>query len=317
MTYARHPGDAEVRACFEKHYTGCTPVCIEPITTGLYNASYFISCSNEEFVLRVAPLDEAAATFYERHMMHQEPALHSLLHEKTTVPLPRILAFDTDHDIVDRDFLLMERLPGAPLSDAVGVNNGCVFRQIGKHLAQVHALTAPTFGYRGDHKPMTPQNTWTDAFCIMWRRLVEDVSRSGMYNAREAKMVSELVEEHSSLFSHCRTASLLHMDIWSQNILVDSASKVTGIIDWDRALWGDPEIEFAVLDYCGISEPPFWEGYGQPRPEGPQARLRNAFYLLYELQKYIPINILRKHNPSAAHACKYQVMDLIRRTFTP
>ena len=42
--------------------------------------------------------------------------------------------------------------------------------------------------------------------------------------------------------------------------LVDANNKVTGLIDWDRALYGDPEIEYAVLDVCGISKPAFWEG---------------------------------------------------------
>jgi len=55
-------------------------------------------------------------------------------------------------------------------------------------------------------------------------------------------------------------ASLLHLDAWAQNILVDEAGNVTGLVDLDRALWGDPGIEFAVLDYCGISEPVFWRG---------------------------------------------------------
>lgn len=41
------------------------------------------------------------------------------------------------------------------------------------------------------------------------------------------------------------------------NILIDNQGSVTGIVDFDRALWGDVEIEFAVLDYCGISEPAF------------------------------------------------------------
>jgi hypothetical protein len=44
-----------------------------------------------------------------------------------------------------------------------------------------------------------------------------------------------------------------------------------------------------VLDYCGISEPSFWEGYGQQRDLSPQAKIRQIFYYLYEVQKYIII----------------------------
>jgi fructosamine-3-kinase len=94
------------------------------------------------------------------------------------------------------------------------------------------------------------------------------------------------------------------MDVWSQNILVDEAGNVTGLVDFDRALWGDVEIEFAVLDYCGISEPAFWEGYGLPRDTSPEAQIRREFYLLYEVQKYMPIRVWRGHNPQDAQRYK-------------
>jgi fructosamine-3-kinase len=94
------------------------------------------------------------------------------------------------------------------------------------------------------------------------------------------------------------------MDIWSQNILIDQTGDVTGLVDFDRALWGDVEIEFAVLDYCGISEPAFWEGYNLPRDETSPAMIRRQFYLLYEVQKYMPIRVWRRHNPVAAEQYK-------------
>jgi fructosamine-3-kinase len=103
------------------------------------------------------------------------------------------------------------------------------------------------------------------------------------------------------------------MDIWHQNILVDEDGRVTGLVDWDRALWGDPEIEFAVLDYCGVSEPAFWEGYGQARDESEEARIRQVFYLLYELQKYIVIRHGRNNDPASARRYKAQVMGIVRR----
>ena len=77
---------------------------------------------------------------------------------------------------------------------------------------------------------------------------------------------------------------------------------------------GDPEVEFAVLDYCGISTPAFWEGYGSQRDASPEARIRNFFYLLYELQKYIVIRSGRNKDPAAAQAYKRQVMDFIARS---
>lgn len=73
---------------------------------------------------------------------------------------------------------------------------------------------------------------------------------------------------------------------------------------------GDPELEFAVLDYCGISEPPFWKGYGDERDGSPEAEIRRIFYLLYEVQKYIVIRRIRGRDPQRADAYRRQSLQL-------
>ena len=72
-------------------------------------------------VLRIAPPDDRSRMlFYEHRMMRQEPGLHALLRERTDVPVPAILAHDFGHAEIDRDYLLMERLPGTPISAPSG-----------------------------------------------------------------------------------------------------------------------------------------------------------------------------------------------------
>jgi hypothetical protein len=65
-----------------------------------------------------------------------------------------------------------------------------------------------------------------------------------------------------------------------------------------------------VLDDCGISEPPFWHGYGLERDVSPGAQIRQRFYLLYELQKYIPIAVWRWHDMAGARAYRAQALSL-------
>ena len=62
-----------------------------------------------------------------------------------------------------------------------------------------------------------------------------------------------------------------------------------------------------------ISKQPFWEGYGGNRDESDEARVRNFFYLLYEMQKYIVIRHGRDHDDNGAMAHKRQVMQIMRR----
>ena len=267
-------------------------------------------------MLRVAPPEDSAFVFYERGMMQQEPGIHSLLLERTSVPVAPILAYDKSHDLLPHDFLIMERLPGIAMSDAEDTDPAPVLRRVGECLAQVHSLHADTYGYIGEHHPMEAQPSWIDAFSLMWRKLVEDVASIGYYSPDESYALLLLFDGYSELFDRPVESSLLHMDVWAQNILVDSSGVMTGLVDWDRALWGDPEIEFAVLDYCGMSAAPFWEGYGKAREESEEASLRNVFYLLYELQKYIVIYEGRLGDSETAATFKQRVMQIAQEVFT-
>ncbi len=303
-------------SCIRQHLSEIDEnISFSPIPTGKFNTSYFVHAQGQEFVLRIAPAQDAVFVFYERDMMKQEPGIHHLLLEKTSVPVARILAFDNSHDVIDHDFLLMERLPGNPLSASFFPDEKKALRQVGESLVQAHQLSSEKYGYLGEHAPMTPQPSWNEAFLLMWRKLIEDVAAVGYYTSEEGDWLLSLLDEHLSLFDRKVSSGLLHMDVWGQNILVDNTGKLTGLVDWDRALWGDPEIEFAVLDYCGISRPAFWEGYGQKRDQSNAAQIRQLFYLLYEIQKYIVIRHGRNHRPAEARQYKQQVIQILRKYF--
>jgi len=304
----------ELQAAVGPHLGGAELV-FQLIPTGRFNTSFYVSGAPGEFVLRIAPPDDAGFLFYERGMMAQEPEVHQLVREETSVPVPEILAFDTSRSVLPRNFILMRRLPGLALSEA-GPGRGTlgdVYRQVGRHLAQIHGIVRDRYGYLGAHRPMEPQSSWPAAFEVMWENLVEDIRRCGGYSAEEARLVRLALHSNLAAFDYPGPARLLHMDVWAQNILVDAAGRVTGLIDLDRALWGDPEVEFAVLDYCGVSVPEFWAGYGRARPAGPAAGRRQLFYYLYEIQKYIVIERLRRSNPARAESYKRQTFTLLAR----
>ena len=283
-----------------------------PVRTGKHNSSFWVEGEAGRYVLRIAPPDDAGFLFYERLMMRQEPELHALIRSATSIPVAEIVGFDFSRSRIDNDYLLMRVLPGMPISEAR--LNPSQFRralyQVGQHLRALHALTAAeslgavAHGYLGSHHPMDPQLSWVGAFRVMWNKLLDDVVACGGYTAEESDVFRQLFDTHKAAFDRPVVPRLLHMDVWSQNILVDLAGDVTGLVDFDRALWGDAEIEFAVLDYCGISEPSFWEGYGAERDVSPEAILRQQFYLLYEVQKYIPIQIWRRNDPGEASRYK-------------
>jgi aminoglycoside phosphotransferase (APT) family kinase protein len=284
--------------------------------TGKFNTTYFVEGGRTPLVIRIAPPeDRDRVLFYEHRMMRQEPGLHVLLRAQTDVPVPPIVSHDFSRRKIDRDYLLMEQLPGTPISGLASLTQrgfDAILCQVGQCLRQVHGLTGDRYGYVGEHRPMEPQRDWASAFVVMWHKLLEDIERCAGYRPEEAERMRRLLDRHIPVFDRPVPAALLHMDVWAENILADAdeAGRLTGLVDWDRALWGDPEIEFAVLDYCGISEPAFWEGYGAQRERSPEAEIRRIFYLLYEVQKYIVIRRVRNHDPGRADAYRQQSLRL-------
>jgi aminoglycoside phosphotransferase (APT) family kinase protein len=113
--------------------------------TGKFNETCFVEGGPVPLVLRVAPPDDRPRTlFYEHRMMRQEPLLHALLRGRTDVPVPSILAHDFGHTGIDRDYLLMERLPGTPISRLGDLAQDAldgILLQVGRWLRRVHEIT--------------------------------------------------------------------------------------------------------------------------------------------------------------------------------
>lgn len=249
----------QIEQALAPYLNGAKPI-LTPIPTGKFNTSFYVQAGSTDWVVRVAPHSTSTFVFYERAMMKQEPHIHDRLLRETSVPVAPVIVFDEKHEVVDHDFIILERLPGHPLSDHESGKGADILFHVGRALAQTHRVTETSYGYLGEHEPLPPQATWPEAFRHMWMRLITDVEASGHYNRKEARTLNELLEQNIERFDRDVPSSLLHMDVWAQNILVDDQGSLTGLIDWDRALWGDPEIEFAVLDYCGISHPPLLGG---------------------------------------------------------
>ena len=234
---------------------------------GKFSQAFCVRGDGGPYVLRVAPPDSLLQLFYECRMMRQEPAIHRRLLAETAVPAPPILAYDFSRRRIDRDFLVMPLLPGTPMSSAApsGAARRRVLSRLGACVRQIHGLTDPDgrFGYLGEHRCMQPQPTWRDAFAVMYRKLLDDVVACGIYAADQADAAMGLLEAHLDVFDGPEESHLLHGDLWAANLLVGHDGELTGLLDFDRACWGDVEWDLAIAEYCGLTGDAFWSGYGR------------------------------------------------------
>lgn len=254
---------------------------VSAIGAGHYNDSYYIDTSRGRFVLRIAPSDETPKLFYEIGMMKFEVRIHRLVREQTDAPVPEIIYHDFSRRLIDRDFLIMEYLRGwsGPFDE----------RELGRYVRQIHAIESDEYGYPERAAPRG--KAWPTLFQSYVKLILDDCLSCGVMDRSERRQFLSTYDRHADAIADA-PPSLLHLDLWTQNILTVNGT-ITAILDFDRGLYGDPELEFAVLDTYGYSTPRFFEGYGKPRPVDAMAQIRQRLYIAYELIKYAFIRTAR------------------------
>ncbi|MBD3276358.1 MAG: phosphotransferase [Candidatus Marinimicrobia bacterium] len=252
--------------------------------SGLYNELYLVEANgtaDSEFVLRIAPADHVPKLFYEEKMMHSEPAIHQKVREATSLPVPEIYQHDFSRDVINRDYLIMEKMPGR--------SGEFRHEELGRYVRELHQIQGEQFGY--PDRGLKSQNTWLDTVLDYTERIFGDCLECGAINRDEFDWFMSVYQDQCDIFEAVEPA-LLHLDLWSANILTEQG-EISAILDFDRGLYGDPELEFAVLDTYGYSTDAFFRGYGTERPAGRAAEIRQRLYYVYEIIKYAYIRLAR------------------------
>jgi fructosamine-3-kinase len=183
------------------------------------------------------------------------------------VPVPDVLA-------VSPGWIVTSLLPGTPLS----ANDSPRARtELGAAIARVHAITGDRFGYTGDRPS---GDDWPTAFAAIIDALRDDAAA---WNVPLPPLDGVVQRYHDTLATVTRPA-LLHFDLWDGNVLVGAGGELTGLVDGERYLYGDPLFDFvspALLRRIeDLPDHPFLAGY-RPDPFDEAARVRLALYRIH------------------------------------
>ena len=246
------------------------PVAAEPLGGGAFAAVHAVTLDDgRDVVVKTGaaatpgPAGRPPLLTYERDLLRTETLL--LRHAaRAAVPTPRVLLADLTREHADVDVLVMERLPGvtwegaratmAPEADVAAQ------RATGAVLATLHRLTGDRFGYPS--APALGGATWPSAFGAMVASLLDD-ARVWDVDV-EADRVRRAVEVCAPDLADVGRPALVHMDLWPGNVLVDAGTgTVTGVVDLERGLYGDPLLDLAGADpmSSGAPAPALVEGY--------------------------------------------------------
>ncbi|BFV55655.1 aminoglycoside phosphotransferase family protein [Kitasatospora sp. CMC57] len=262
------------------------------LTDGWFNSVHRVRLDDgRAAVVKLAPPPDAAVLRYERGILATEAMVYRRL---TTlppgaVPSPQLL-------YAGAEFIVLSVLDGIPwdkAGDRLDPRTGAdLRRELGAITARLHTLRSEDgrFGYPAAESALSAPD-WRTAFTAMVDALLDDADRWQSPLGVQPGDLRALVAEGRQALDEVTEPRLVHFDLWPGNVFVQPAdggrrARVTGLIDHERAFWGDPAAELVSLAFGGGTGPGSdlvagYTGAGGRLDFDPTLRHRLALYHLY------------------------------------
>jgi len=257
-------------------------IAFSELSDGFFNATYRLDLADEAIrVLKVAPLGEVRVLRYEKNIMQAEVGALRLTRAQTEMPVPQIYIHDTSRSILPTDYFIMDFVPGVSFwnlrKDLPEADQQAIEREAGRYLRQMNSIRGEAFGYFASPERFA---NWPDCFDSMLRGVLQDGQDVGVALPMDYAGLLALARSKYDSLRSVTTPNLVHWDLWDGNIFVDPATrKISGIIDFERALWGDPLMEVGFGAFG--DNPHFRAGYELDLLAAPEASTRKMLYNLY------------------------------------
>ncbi|MFI5712833.1 phosphotransferase family protein [Kribbella sp. NPDC051620] len=162
-----------------------------------------------------------------------------LLKESTVIPAaiaagvrtPAIIEFDTTRTLIDKPYMVLERVHGTDLVDGETPPRE-FWQEVGGQLALLHQAERP-MGAPDDDGGGDPRPT------------VDSLAAQGYLDVGIAAWLLGVFDHLATLIPEQKPV-LLHGDLAQQNLMTHDG-RLRAIIDWGDAAWGPPGMEFAKL----------------------------------------------------------------------
>jgi aminoglycoside phosphotransferase (APT) family kinase protein len=263
------------------------------LTGGLYNCVQLLELADgRSVVLKSAPEAHAPALTHEQGLLGTETLFHRLAAARG-VAVPSVLHHEPAGLDDSGEWLLLDYLEGSAWSetkaDLPADRQAALRYSLGEALARTAAVTGTRFGYP-QPVPGLQGRTWREAFTGMMHAVLDDASRFDV-PLPAADTLAALPDRFARALDEVNRPALVHFDAWDGNVVLTRDANGTwqfgGLIDGERAFFGDPLAELVGLDPLDAAEddPDLMAGYRSVEPglqtHTEAARVRLALYRIY------------------------------------
>lgn len=254
---------------------------VEEFKDGWFNSIYSIELQDRrEIVLKISPPQKVKILRYEKNIMKAEVEVLRLLKAKGKVPVPDVFFYDISRTLIDNDYFFMEKVIGQPFNKIKASfsekEKENIEIELGAYNSLINDIKGKKFGYFA--QPDTNVRSWSEAFFNMVKDILQDGEEYNVKLPIEYEEMKELIKNRFELLDKVTEPSLTHWDLHDGNVLVNE-SRITGIIDCDRAIWGDPLIEVYFGNFSDRTN--FCKGYGTQMLNTEEEKCRRAIYNVY------------------------------------
>jgi len=210
---------------------------LEKIGGGQSNPTYFVDFDNRSMVLRKKP---AGKLLPSAHAIDREYRVMQALRE-TDVPVPSMILFHAEEDVLGTAFYVMERVPGRVFHDASLPGMGAserraVYLAMADALAMLHAVDWGKIGLTGYGKVGGYIERQLRRWNQQWHlsKIQENPGIDHVFSWLENNMPADTL------------TTIAHGDFKLNNLMFHPAEpKVVAILDWELATLGNPLADVA------------------------------------------------------------------------
>ena len=235
------------------------------LTEGMCNVAYLILFADgTKSILKIAAADNHGYMTNEVNMMDAEVRAMELARGKMSAKVAGIELFDKERKLCSGNYFFMEFIEGENYfftqDTYTEEEKEDISFQIGQNVKQMVSIIGEDFRQLGDE-----DNHFATQYELMRHMLanvINDADKKAVEYFIRGDELLHMLEKDKEIFAEVTKPSLVHYDLWEGNVFIKD-KRVVGIIDWERALFGDPLMEDRFRRHTRNDA--FLRGYGQEK----------------------------------------------------
>ena len=224
------------------------PMQVNRIGGGQSNPTFFVSFDNRELVLRKQP---ASTLLPSAHAVDREFRVMQAL-SQTTVPVPQVVLFHAERDVLGTPFYIMEKLPGRVFSECAlphmtPHDRKAIYLGMAEAMAALHQVDWAAIGLSDYGR----EGSYFSRQLARWSR------QWAMSKTRDDAAIELLIQWLGKNMPDETETTISHGDFRLGNLMFHPTEpRVVGILDWELSTLGHPlaDVAFNCMAFRTLPE---------------------------------------------------------------